>query len=115
VPYKIQQCEKSKLTKLIIWKNLLLNCASLCFSLIAIDSLVAVQSTVNKEENLGLASSAVVFSVYGLTSLMLPQVLVSLMNLKWAYTIGLFMQLFYVGLNGERLFPQYFHSVFKTV
>ncbi len=60
-----------------------------------------VQSTINKEGGLGLASSCVVFGVFGLTAIMLPQLLMNLITFKWTLTLGYTLQLFYIGLNGK--------------
>lgn len=66
----------------------------------AVNGMGGVQSTINKEGGLGLASSCVVYSVFGLSAIMLPQLLMSLIKFKWTMTLGFALQAFYVGLNG---------------
>jgi Ion channel regulatory protein UNC-93 len=46
-----------------------------------------------------LASSSVVFSVFGVSSLFVPQVLSNRLRFKWAYVLGFILQFVYVGLN----------------
>ena len=58
-------------------------------------------STINKEGGLGLASSCVVYSVFGLSAIMIPQLLMNWIKFKWTMTLGFALQLFYVGLNGN--------------
>jgi hypothetical protein len=101
VPYKISSTDIKKFTKLIIWKNYLLICLSIWFFATAINAMGGVQSTINKEGGLGLASSCVVFGVFGLTAIMLPQLLMNLITFKWTLTLGYTLQLFYIGLNGK--------------
>ncbi len=71
----------------------------MCFCVTAINAMSGVQSTINKEGGLGLASSCVVYGVSGLTAIMLPQLLINLITFKWTLTLGYTLQLFYIGLN----------------
>ena len=66
----------------------------------AVSAIGGVQSTINKEGGLGLASSCVVYSVYGLSAILIPQLLMHSIKFKWTMTLGFGLQLFYVGLNG---------------
>ncbi len=69
----------------------------------AVNGIGGIQSTINKEGGLGLASSSTVYSVFGLSALMVPQLLMSSIKFKWTLTLGFFLQLFYIGLNGKSL------------
>ena len=69
VPYKISSTDYKRLSKLIIWKNFLIVCLSVGFALTAVNAIGGVQSTINKEGGLGLASSCVVFSVFGVSAI----------------------------------------------
>ena len=100
VPYQISSTDYEKLTKLIIWKNYFLICFSMWFFYTAVNAMGGVQSTINKEGGLGLASSCVVYSVFGLSAIMIPQLLMNSIKFKWTMTLGFGLQLFYVGLNG---------------
>lgn len=101
IPYQISSSDHTKLSKFIIWKNYLLICFSVWFFYTAVNGVGGIQSTVNKEGGLGLASSCVVYSVFGLSGIMVPQVLMNLIKFKWTITLGFFLQLFYIGLNGK--------------
>ena len=71
------------------------------FAFAAVNGIGGVQSTINKEGGLGLASSTVVYCVFGLSGIMIPQLLMNFIKFKWTLSLGLFLQLFYVGLNGK--------------
>ena len=104
VPSHISLMDHNKFTKLIIWKNYFLICASNCFYVIATSAVVGVQSTINNQSNLGLASTCVIFAVFGLTAIMLPQILINLIKFKWTLVLGYSLQIFYIALNGINYF-----------
>lgn len=96
VPYAIS---KSEITKFMIWKNYFLVCFIIMFFYLTVNAVGGVQSTINKEGGLGLASSAVAYSVFGLSALVIPQLLIKKIKFKWTMTLGLALQFFYVGFN----------------
>ena len=69
------------------------------FCYLTVNAVGGVQSTINKDESLGLASSAVAFSVSGLSALVVPQLLIKKITFKWTMTLALALQFFYVGFN----------------
>lgn len=101
VPTKISITDRAKFTKTVIWKNYFLICFSMWFFYTAVNGIGGVQSTINKEGGLGLASSIVVYIVFGFSALMIPQLLMNVIKFKWTMTLGFALQSFYIALNGK--------------
>ena len=112
VPYKISATDYNSFSKLIVWKNFIILCLSVAVSYTSINAIGGVQSTINKEGGLGLASSCVVYSVFGVSAIMVPQLFMNFITFKWTLTLGLFLQLFYVGLNGNFFLKILFRCTF---
>lgn len=96
VPYKVST---ENISKFLILRNYIIVCFMFTFFYITIYSISGIQSTVNKEASIGLASSAILFTVFGITSLIIPQVLIKKIKFKWTMTLGLALQFLYVGFN----------------
>lgn len=101
----INRTNREKLTKFVILKNFYLICVTIVFSYTATVGTNTIQSSVNKEEGLGLVSTAIYYASSTLSVLFIPQILKYFISFKWTYILGLFLQLPFVGLKAFPNWP----------
>jgi hypothetical protein len=99
LPTKFSSTNSEKTLKFLIWKNHILICASMLFFIAAQFGVGGIQSSVLKEGGIGLASLSVYYGFFGLSALIIPQILINKLKFKWTLVLGYFLQLFYIGFN----------------
>ncbi len=90
-------CIKNFDNKKTIIKNLLAFILSFLLISCTLSSVTNIQSVLNKDDGLGLASQITMFCTNLLFCLVLPQLLVEFLGYKWSTVIAEFGILIYVG------------------
>lgn len=99
LPKKLSLKSSADISNFLIWKNHILICASMWFFIAAQFGVGGIQSSVLTEGGIGLASLAVYYGFFGLSALIIPQILINKLRLKWTLVLGFFLQFFYIGFN----------------
>lgn len=92
------QIFSESISKFMIVKNFIIICLIYFFCMAALISITIIESTVNHEGGIGVASSAVAFTANGL-ALVIPLIFIKKIKFKWTLTVGLALQIFFVAFN----------------
>ncbi|XP_054718402.1 protein unc-93 homolog A-like [Uloborus diversus] len=95
----IDSAPEAQFTDRQIIKNLFVLCSGFLFLYIAYDALFMLQSTMNREQGIGVACQAIVYSFFCLCSLLLPKYIIKKLGSKVTLTIGMFACVPYVAAN----------------
>ena len=93
--------EFKKTEKLFIWKNLFLIFFSLFFLLTALSTISSFQMFLLKNETTTLISTIVIYSVYSLFAIVLPQLFLNYIGFRWTLTLAFVMPLIYIGFYSK--------------
>jgi hypothetical protein len=98
------ESEFKKNEKIFIWKNLFLIFFSMFFFVTALNTISSVQSNLikNEAEKTTLVTTIVIYSVYSLFSIVLPQIFLNYIGFRWTLTIAFVMPLIYIGFYSKK-------------
>ncbi|XP_013389655.1 protein unc-93 homolog A isoform X2 [Lingula anatina] len=82
-----------------IIKNLTLLCVAFVFMFAAVQSLFALQSSLNKDEGLGVYGLAIVSIAVIVSCLFVPSPMISLLGCKWTIVTAMFCYVLYIAGN----------------
>ncbi|GFT81283.1 protein unc-93 homolog A [Nephila pilipes] len=93
-----------KNSKWRIIKNLLVISVGVLLLFIAFDGLTMLQSTMNREEGIGVASQAILYTCYCICALLLPKYVIKKLGSKITLVLSMFMYIPYIASN---FYPQW--------
>ncbi|GFS30686.1 protein unc-93 homolog A [Nephila pilipes] len=104
---KLRKKEHLNFSRLRIIKNLTVISSSFVLLFTAYDGLSMLQSTMNKRQGVGTVSQAVVYTSFGLSSLLLPNFVIKKLGTKNTLFIAILLYIPYIAAN--------FHPLWSTM
>jgi len=82
---------ESSVNKKSVIKNFLIACVSVQFCYIGVNGVAVIQSTLNNKHGLGLTSSAITYGIFGISGIILNEILKTKLGLRNLFSIFDFM------------------------
>ena len=82
-----------------ILKNLLIICLAFLFLFTAFQALQNLQSSINCDAGLGLASLSVIYATLVVSAILVPSVVIRLLGMKWTLSVTVFCYSIYIAAN----------------
>ncbi|XP_019639319.1 PREDICTED: uncharacterized protein LOC109481218 [Branchiostoma belcheri] len=82
--------ETTAIPKWRVWKNLLVICCAFLFNFTAFQSLQNLQSSLNYDEGLGVASLSVIYASLIVSCIFVPPILIGKIGCKWTLVVSIF-------------------------
>ncbi|XP_038050547.1 protein unc-93 homolog A-like [Patiria miniata] len=82
-----------------IYKNLLIICLAFLFLFTAFQALSNLQSSINCDAGLGLASLSTIYATLVVSAIFVPSVVIRLLGMKWTLSVCIFCYSIYIAAN----------------
>ncbi|GIY77732.1 protein unc-93 homolog A [Caerostris extrusa] len=94
-----KNCSVRRFTKLRITKNVFVICAGVLLLFTAYDGLTMLQSTMNHEQGIGVASQALSYACFCISAVLFPKYAIKKLGSKGTFALSMLSYLPYVASN----------------